>query len=327
MILADKIIKLRKKNGWSQEELSEKMNVSRQAVSKWESAQTIPDLEKILKLSELFGVTTDYLLKDEIHNEEFSEESSEASVKHISMEEAAHYIKMRKWASKRIAFATILCILSPITLLILGAAAEFSVWNISENFAAAIGFLVLFLFAAPAVSIFIYCGFKNAPYEFLEKNLPFTLESGVYDAVKEKQTAFRKTYIKSNVIATCICVLSPLPFLIAAFTEKEFFTIIMLTVTMAIAGIGASIFITAGVQNASMQKLLKEGEYTPKGKKKNRIEETVTFIYWVLLTAIYLTWSFLSNDWNITWLVFAIGGVLFPVIITICNLLVDKKKS
>ena len=59
MILADKIIRLRKKNGWSQEELAEKMNVSRQAVSKWESAQTVPDLEKILQLSGLFGVTTD----------------------------------------------------------------------------------------------------------------------------------------------------------------------------------------------------------------------------------------------------------------------------
>ena len=45
MILADKIIRLRKKNGWSQEELAEKMAVSRQAVSKWEGAQTIPDLE------------------------------------------------------------------------------------------------------------------------------------------------------------------------------------------------------------------------------------------------------------------------------------------
>ena len=64
MILADKIIRLRKKNGWSQEELAEKMQVSRQAVSKWEGAQTIPDLEKILMLSRLFGVTTDYLLKD-----------------------------------------------------------------------------------------------------------------------------------------------------------------------------------------------------------------------------------------------------------------------
>ena len=66
MILADKIIRLRKKNGWSQEELAEKMGVSRQAVSKWEGAQSVPDLGKILQLSTLFGVTTDYLLKDDL---------------------------------------------------------------------------------------------------------------------------------------------------------------------------------------------------------------------------------------------------------------------
>ena len=54
MILADKIIRLRKRNGWSQEELAAKMNVSRQAVSKWEAAQTTPDLEKILQLYHLF---------------------------------------------------------------------------------------------------------------------------------------------------------------------------------------------------------------------------------------------------------------------------------
>ena len=76
MILADKIIRLRKKNGWSQEELAEKMNVSRQAVSKWEGAQTIPDLGKLLQLSTLFGVTTDYLLKDEIEDEELSDDTS-----------------------------------------------------------------------------------------------------------------------------------------------------------------------------------------------------------------------------------------------------------
>ena len=55
MILADKIIKLRKKSGMSQEELAERMGVSRQAVSKWESAQSIPDLDKILMLSSLFS--------------------------------------------------------------------------------------------------------------------------------------------------------------------------------------------------------------------------------------------------------------------------------
>ena len=60
-MLEQKISDLRKKNGWSQEELSEKMNVSRQSVSKWESGQATPDLDKILQLCDIYGVTTDYL--------------------------------------------------------------------------------------------------------------------------------------------------------------------------------------------------------------------------------------------------------------------------
>ena len=66
MILADKIIQLRKQFGWSQENLADALNVSRQSVSKWESGNSIPDLTKILKMAEIFGVSTDYLLKDEI---------------------------------------------------------------------------------------------------------------------------------------------------------------------------------------------------------------------------------------------------------------------
>ncbi len=59
MIFADKVVQLRKKSGWSQEELAEKLNVTRQSVSKWEGAQSIPDLEKILQLAQIFGVSTD----------------------------------------------------------------------------------------------------------------------------------------------------------------------------------------------------------------------------------------------------------------------------
>ena len=62
MILADKIMALRKKAGWSQEELAAQLNVSRQSVSKWESAQSTPDLQKIIRMAELFQVSTDYLL-------------------------------------------------------------------------------------------------------------------------------------------------------------------------------------------------------------------------------------------------------------------------
>ena len=63
MNLADRILYLRKKKGISQEELAEQLLISRQAVSKWESGQSAPDLEKIVMLSDYFEVTTDYLLK------------------------------------------------------------------------------------------------------------------------------------------------------------------------------------------------------------------------------------------------------------------------
>lgn len=63
MNMADRIQSLRKTKGFSQEELAEKVGVSRQAVSKWESQQSAPDIEKILLLSEIFEVSTDYLLK------------------------------------------------------------------------------------------------------------------------------------------------------------------------------------------------------------------------------------------------------------------------
>ena len=63
MNMADRIQSLRKSKGFSQEELADKVGVSRQAVSKWESEQSTPDIEKIIIMSELFEVTTDYILK------------------------------------------------------------------------------------------------------------------------------------------------------------------------------------------------------------------------------------------------------------------------
>ncbi|MBQ9947941.1 MAG: helix-turn-helix domain-containing protein [Oscillospiraceae bacterium] len=65
MSISEKIQQLRKSNGLSQEQLAEKLNVSRQAISKWESGTSLPDAEKIVLISDLFEVSTDYLMKDE----------------------------------------------------------------------------------------------------------------------------------------------------------------------------------------------------------------------------------------------------------------------
>lgn len=327
MILADKIIRLRKKNGWSQEELADKMNVSRQAVSKWEGTQTVPDLGKVLQLSNLFGVTTDYLLKDEIEDEEFTDEISGLEVKRVSMEEANEYIAHKRWSSLITAIATFLCVISPIALIMLAGFSEEQMLGITERMVAVIGLVTLILIVTVAVAMFVYAGFKNAPYEYLDKTEPFELEYGVSGMVKEKQKECRDRYVRCNITATCVCIISVIPLLVGGIYEIDFFSICMICVTIAIAGIGASMFVLNGIRWSSMQKLLKEGEFTIEEKKKSGVRERVGTVYWLSLTAIYLIWSFISNDWEITWIVYAVGGVLFAAVMAICNLCIGRKNK
>lgn len=73
MTLGEKLARLRKARGMSQEQLAAALGVSRQAVSKWELGEAVPDVSRVVAMSELFGVTTDYLLKD------VSEEAGQAA--------------------------------------------------------------------------------------------------------------------------------------------------------------------------------------------------------------------------------------------------------
>ncbi|MBE6588538.1 MAG: helix-turn-helix transcriptional regulator [Ruminococcaceae bacterium] len=326
MSIAEKIVMLRKKNAWSQEELAERMNVSRQAVSKWESGQALPDTERIVMLSEIFDVSTDYLLRDPRETDASVRDTGEER-RYVSAEMAEAYLELRKRASVKIALATFLCILSPITLLILGGVSELGGSFLSEAMAGAIGLGTLFAFVLCAVPMFALCGFQNAPYEFLEKNVPFSLSHGVRAMVEERKRTFRDTYVLFNLLGTCICVFSPVPLIVSAFAENELLCVIMLGVTLAVAGIGVVFFILAGVQNASMEKLLQEGEFSPKEKKRTPLAEAVGSAYWGLITLAYLAWSFLGGAWHVSWILFVAGGVLFPLVLLITNGISDKKNG
>jgi len=325
MILADKIIRMRKKNGWSQEELAERMGVSRQAVSKWEAAQTTPDLEKILQLSGLFGVSTDYLLKDTLEEEEFVEEVPETTLRTVSMEEASAFLEHRSRAAERIALATFLCIISPICLFVLGALSEQAGSGISESLATFGGLIVLLALVAVAVALFIAVGAQNSPYQYLGTE-EFEAAYGVLGMVREKQKKFRDTYVKHNILGTCLCILAPIVLLIGAFTENEFITVLFLSAMLVLVGVGVGCFIRAGVRWASMQKLLQEGDFTREGKKKSKLEEIVGGVYWPIVAALYLGWSFLTGEWHTTWIVWPVAGVLFAALTAIVKLITDKKE-
>ena len=114
----------------TQEALAEKLNVSRQSVSKWEGAQSVPDLNKVIAMAELFGVSTDYLLKDEIEDlpapveDSVSVDSEGEFVRKVSLEEAHSYLSAVEQSAGQISVGVMLCILSPIFLIIAAAAGE-----------------------------------------------------------------------------------------------------------------------------------------------------------------------------------------------------------
>ena len=168
MIFADKLIQLRKKSGWTQEELAQQMHVSRQSVSKWEGAQSVPDLEKMVQLSRLFHVTTDYLLKDEEGEPEPAPgEDPGESLRRVSLEEASAFLEAKQRSAGLIAFATMLCVLSPIGLILLAAMSEVPKYGIPENAAAGIGMILLLLLVAAATAMFILSGSRALPHDFL----------------------------------------------------------------------------------------------------------------------------------------------------------------
>ena len=119
MIFAEKVLALRRRNGWSQEELAEKAGVSRQSVSKWESAASIPDIGKILELSRVFGVSTDYLLKDDMEDVEFTREDDSDGLRRVSLAEANDFLRDKRAQAQQIARGVFLCILSPAVLIFL----------------------------------------------------------------------------------------------------------------------------------------------------------------------------------------------------------------
>ena len=326
MILADKIILLRKKNGWSQEELADRMRVSRQAVSKWEAAQTTPDLEKILTLSKLFGVTTDYLLKDELETEEFTNDTLEPGLRQVTMEESNAYLKHRKWASVRIALATVLCIFSPISLLLLGAASDMSVVPFNENLAGFCGIALMLIIIAIAVALFLLVGAKHSPYEFLEKE-EFELSYGVSGMIRERQKAFKDIYTRCNIIGVCLCILAPIVLILGCFTINTLLAAGFLSIMLALIGIAVGLFVWVGVQWASMERLLREGEYAPKAKEDSPLENMITTVFWLLITAGYLTWSFLADSWGISWILWPIGGVVFAAIREILHYFTNKQND
>mgnify|MGYP000491900784 CR=1 FL=1 len=340
MLLADKIVTLRKRAGWSQEELAAQLGVSRQSVSKWEGAQSVPDMQKVVQMSRLFGVTTDYLLKEELGEPEPAPAESDAPLRCVTMEQAARYLALRKACAPKIALAVAMCIISPVVIIFLSAMADAGLGGISEDLAAGLGVSVILALVAAAVGIFLSCGAKTKEFEFLEKE-PFETEYGVSGMVRERRKAYEPTASRCTILGVVLCILAVVPLMLGVGLASSDVAALLVRVAPAdvyaaaavdalllLVACGVGVLVWSGTYTGAMDQLLEEGDYTRKKKARSGVMSTVSLIYWLSVTAIFLFYTFGpkgNGQPQYSWFIWAVGGVLYAAVMGIVSLVLHHK--
>ena len=354
MFPADKLIDLRNKNGWSQEELAEKLNVSGQTVSEWERGASAPDADTIGAMSALFGVgaecfmgeiaedetptaeceeTTDEESPEEIKKppvavpiaeceepivaceeavpEETAEE--EISVRHVPADDAYRYIALVEKLSKQIAIGAMLCVLSPILLILFNGFSDpyimvGSPW-MGEGLAMGLGLSTLIALVGVAIALFIINWLKLSEFSYLSRE-PISLDDDVHSAVEQMLQEYHPRFGMMIIIGVLLCMVSPIPLMIAAiFDLADVLLVWGLAILLAFCAVGVVIIVRACFIHGSYQRLLQRGFFTVERKPNRHREshEAIRGAYWCAVTLIYVLWSFLSNDWKITWVVWVIA--------------------
>lgn len=324
-MLAEKIMELRKSRGWSQEELAERLDVSRQSVSKWESGASTPEPDKIVAISEIFGVSTDYLLKNadawqdashtaqaEAEAEAEGKQEAEEELPEMRMQECDDYLETVKKTSASIALGVSLCILSPLTLILLGGLADISGMP-AEGLAGAIGLGTMFLLIGVAVALFIPAGMRLSHYEYLEKT-PFRLSPSTEGALREDDKEDEKRGTTMITVGVVLCVFSILPLLLVGciFPERELLLVLCVCLLLLVASIGVHLLVRAGCMRGAYQRLLQTGDYSKENKKG--AYKVVEDLYWAIVVGAYLLISFLTHAWHLTWIIWPVAAVLSALI-------------
>lgn len=326
MKLSDKIIFLRKQKGWSQEELAAQMDVSRQSVSKWESGASVPDIDKILLLSQIFGTTTDFLLKDakepSAPQEDFKIDSIKKEVpkQRVTKQEAENFLALRKSSSQKIAFGVWLCVISPALMMTLLGFSQYTNSRLTDELATAIGLIVLFVLVTIAVSLFIENGIALSKYEYIEKEA-ILIDQDLECELRKESEAFLPLFSKEIATGVVLCIMSVIPLVTFSVMENELMILVSVSILLLIAACGVYRFIKAGIIKGSYDQLLQTGDYSIPHKKATEKLEPISSVYWLSSTIIYLVISFLTNRWDITWIIWVVAGIGFAILSVIlrCN--------
>ncbi|MEA4931743.1 MAG: permease prefix domain 1-containing protein [Anaerolineaceae bacterium] len=249
----------------------------------------------------------------------------EADTKDIALSDAEveRYLQVSKETGKRIALGVGLILLGVANLIFLNALAERG--YVAEKIAQAAGVGGLLLMIALAVYIFIMAGVKSGKYENLETTI-VKIDPYLHDRIVQMKEDYRPDFARRIAGGVGLILLSVVALVTVAILEVggEFAVMLLVCVLLLAIGSAVGLFISAGSEMEAYDKLLNEGDYTKQHKAENSFAGKISGPYWLLAVVIYLTWSFITNDWGSTWIVWPIAGVLFALISAVSSLITKR---
>ena len=288
MEFSQKLRSIRKKNGISQEELANQLNVSRQAVSRWESGQGFPETDKLLMIANIFSISLDYLLKNS--GEENADSEDDAGY-YVSRETANGYLAMKKSGARRIALGVAIIVLS---------------LSFSMLFEDAIGTFLFFIGIAIGVSILALQGFQPKRYENIE-NQPLIFDA---DFLREFRTRYAAECKKYG-----LCVVVGILLIIASYALNVLIEDILVLASQYEAiypvlwASAIAIFIISGSAINAGGVIAKNSEHIDELKK----EKKSSWIYgagFLIAIAIFLLSGILWGKWHPGWVVFPVAALI-----------------
>lgn len=257
------------------------------------------------------------------------------TLRRITLSEVEDFLVNTSKFARKIALGVTLCIFSIIQFILLAGwsgsidcdektvkgMTGYAIHVSSLNAMEATGLVLLFVFIAIAVAIFIINGIQYQKYEYIKKE-KFAMDAATVKYVAELKESYRTTFSIKITLGVVLCITSVIPVILAGILCDESnstFQILSVAMLLGIIAVAVILFVTAGIRMDSYKQLLQEEEYSPSRKIGGDLTEKIASIYWPVVIAGYLAWSFITDDWGKTWIVWPVAGVLFGGISAICS--------
>lgn len=242
----------------------------------------------------------------------------------VYKQEGEEYLSKKRSTAWMIGAGVVLCILGVTALIALNTIGEDETGIFGSTDRGVLGLVVLLVFIAVAVGMFVYSGVRMEKYEGMKGG--FTLEKGFETEVLEQKEHFEKTYVFTLILGIVLCILSPLAFIIPFSFQQEHYGYELLIFFTTIA-IAVFLLIFFGTIRDGYRYLLRVGEYSSDKRESDRATGVFSAIIWPVATCIFLLAGLLWNKWHIAWIVYVIAGILNGMVNSVYKSLRGGRKN